>query len=164
VHSLQGDRKAGRLLVAHIVSRNAVHPPGIGDHIFGKATGRGGHHPVAGLDALHVAADRFDFAGTLQTEPRADAADGTVLMAQGDQQIGAVEARGADPDQHLVRLRHRLWQVADIDGFFTQYGGLHDRSSGRTSIEACGIVETKPVSTGLIAHGPRTIRPRAIRP
>src|SRR5262249_34499766 len=43
VHGLQGDRKAGRLLVAHIVSRNAVHTFGIGDHIFGKAARRGSH-------------------------------------------------------------------------------------------------------------------------
>jgi hypothetical protein len=82
-----------------------MHPPGIGDHIFGKAPGRRRHHSIAGLDASDIAADRLDFAGTLQPKPGADAADGTVLMAQGNQKIGPVEARGLHPDQHPVRLR-----------------------------------------------------------
>lgn len=123
----------------------------------------GGHHAVAGPDAWHLAADRLDFAGTLQAEPGADAADTAVLMAQGDQKIGPVEARGPYPDQDLVRLRCRLRQVADFDAFFTQNGGLHDRSSGRTSIEPCGIVETMPVSTVPIARCTGTIRPRTFR-
>jgi hypothetical protein len=83
-----------------------------------KPPGRRGHHPVAGFDALNIAAGRLDFASALQAEPGADAADGTVLMTQSDQKIGPVEARGPHPDQHLVRLCCRLWQVANFDAFF----------------------------------------------
>ncbi len=112
-----------------------MHPSGIGDDIFGKAAGRRRHHPVAGLDALDIAADRFHLAGTFKTKPRADAADGAVLMAGGDQKIGPVQARRPHPDQHLVRLGCRLRQVTDLDAVFTHYRGLHDRSSGRTSTD-----------------------------
>jgi hypothetical protein len=96
-----------------------MHPPGIGDHIFGKAAGRRGHHPVAGLDTPDIAADRLDLAGTLQAEPRADAAEGTVLMTRGNQKIGPVEARGPHSNQYLVRFRCGLRQFAHFDAFFT---------------------------------------------
>jgi hypothetical protein len=69
-----------------------MRPPGIGHDIFGKAAGGRGHNAVPGLDPLHFTADRLDFACALQAEPRADAADAAVLVAQGDEQIRPVEA------------------------------------------------------------------------
>src|SRR5262249_38713448 len=60
VHSLQGDRKASRLLEAHIVPGNTVHAPGVRDNVFGKAAGRRGHDAIAGFDALHLIADSLD--------------------------------------------------------------------------------------------------------
>jgi hypothetical protein len=43
------------------------------------------HHAVAGPDALDLAADRFDLAGTFEPDPRTLAADATVLVAGRDQ-------------------------------------------------------------------------------
>ena len=106
-----------------------MHPPGVGDGIFGKAARRRAHDAVAGLEVLDLAADRLDLAGAFQPDPRADAADAAVLDAGGDQEVGAVEARGAHLDQHLVRLRLGLRQVADLDTFFAENCCFHDDSS-----------------------------------
>ena len=59
-----------------------MHPPGIGDDIFGEAARRRTHDAVAGFDVLHVAADRLDLAGTFKPDARADAADTAVLVSQ----------------------------------------------------------------------------------
>ena len=56
----------------------------VGGDVFGVAAGRRRHHAVAGLEALHRAADRLDLAGAFEPEPRADAADPAVLVAHGD--------------------------------------------------------------------------------
>ena len=99
---------------------------GIGHGVFGKAARRRSHDPVAGLEVFDLAADRLDLAGALQADPRADAADGTMLDARGHQCIGAVEARGADLDQHLIGLWLGLRQVADLDALFAKNCCFHD--------------------------------------
>ena len=62
------------------------------------------------LDELEAAAlaDRLDLAGAFQPDPRTDAADAAVLMAERNQEVGAIEARCPHPDQNLIRLRHGL--------------------------------------------------------
>src|SRR5258708_7583142 len=105
-----------------------MHPAPIGDRIFGVAARRRPHDAVARRDALHVAADRFDLAGTLETEPCPGAADRAVLVAEADQEIGAIEARGAHADQDLVRLGRGLLHVANLDAVLTNDCGFHVRT------------------------------------
>ena len=50
----------------------------------------------------------------------------TVLVAGGDQQVGPIERGGADPDQHLVGLGHRLRHVADLDAGITENRSFHE--------------------------------------
>ena len=107
VHGLQRDRQARRLLVSHVVGRDAMNTARVGDDVLGKAAGRRGQHPVAGFYSVHSTADRFDFAGAFQTEPRAAA-------TRSCQEIGAVEARRARPDHDFVRAGLRLRQVPDF--------------------------------------------------
>src|SRR6202035_304783 len=90
---------------------------------------RRGHDPVAGLEILDLAADGLDFAGTLEPDPRAHAADGTMLDAGGNQRVGAVEARGADLDQNFVWFRLGLRQVTDLNTLFAENCCFHDHSS-----------------------------------
>ena len=102
-----------------------MHAAGVGDRIFGIAAGRGPHHPITGLETGDLAADRFNLARALKTEPGPHAADAAVLMPGGDHQIGAIEARSAHADEHLVRLRIRLWEIADLDPLLAQDCGFH---------------------------------------
>ena len=73
-----------------------MHPAGVGGDKFGKAARRRAHDTVAGFEAmyvsLHLAADSLDLAGAFQAKPGADAADAAMLVARGDDQVGAVEA------------------------------------------------------------------------
>src|SRR5262249_51309149 len=98
---------------------------GVGDGVFGITARRRGHHPVARLEVLHLAPDRFDLARTFEPEPRADAADPAVLLAGRDAEVGAVEARGAHADQDLARRRLRLRHIADFRSILTDDCGFH---------------------------------------
>ena len=110
-----------------------MHPAPIGDGIFGVTAGRRRHHAVAHPDAFHVTADRFDFAGAFESETGPDAADRAVLVAEADQQIGAIEARGAHADQHLGGLGRGLLHVANLNAVLTNDCGFHDRAPVRAN-------------------------------
>src|SRR3984885_14487467 len=129
MHGLQRHRKARCLFVGHVVGGDAMHPPGVGSDKLGEAAWRRAHDAVAGLDALHLGADRLDLAGTFQAKARADAADAAVLVARGDDEIGAVEARGPHPDQNLVRLRLGVRPGAGLAAFLADDGSFHGTSS-----------------------------------
>ena len=102
------------------------------------------------LMSLHFAADRLDLAGTFQPDPGPDAADAAVLMAQRNQEIGAIEARCPDLDQNLVRLRCGLRQIADFDLFFPNNGGSHGSLPGAaSSMPAQDIGRMRASSIGL---------------
>jgi hypothetical protein len=89
--------------------------------------GRRSHDAVARLDARDLAADRRDLAGTFQAQPRPHAADPAVLMTGGNQQIGAIEARCAHPDQDFVGRGHGLGKIAKLDPRLPQNGSFHGR-------------------------------------
>ena len=134
MHGLQRHRKARRLLVGHVVGGDAMNAPGVSSDELGEAARRRAHDTVAGLDALHLGADRLDLAGTFQAKARADAADAAVLVARGDDEIGAVETRGPHPDQDLVRLWLGFRQVADLDALLADDGSFHGGSSNLQSL------------------------------
>jgi hypothetical protein len=85
---------------------------------------------VARLEARHPATDRLHLAGAFQAQPGRHAADPAVLTAGRDHEIGAIEARGAHPDQDFVGGGRGLWQIAKLDPGLSQNGSSHGGSSG----------------------------------
>ena len=105
--------------------RDAEQPAVIGQRVFGKRRAARAHHPVADLDALGVGADFGDLAGPFHAEHGADAAGRAMRVALGHAEVGAVEAVGADADQHLRALRRGLCDIGDFSAVGAVDIGFH---------------------------------------
>src|SRR6185437_4100989 len=125
MHGLERNGQRRRLREGHVVGRDRRDAAPIGHRIFGIGAAARAHDAVAGLEAAHLAADFSDLARPFETGDRAGTAEIAVTVAGRHEQIGAIEAAGADADQDLVGLRPRLRHVADFEALLAQYGGLH---------------------------------------
>src|SRR5262249_45357576 len=95
--------------------------------VLRNAARRRRHDAVARLEAGDLAADRLDLAGAFEPDAGSDAADCAVAMTRCNNEISAVERGGAHADQHLVRLGHRLFRVANFDSSVAEHGCFHLR-------------------------------------
>ena len=128
VHGAERNRKARGLLIAHVVGRDAMDAQKIRHRIFRDTARRRRHHPVARRETGHLRAHRLDFAGTFEPDSGTCAADRAMAVTGCHDEIGPVEGRGADADQHLVRFRGRLLHVPNLDPGIAQNRGLHLKS------------------------------------
>ncbi|MGY4343990.1 hypothetical protein ACVWXM_000454 [Bradyrhizobium sp. GM7.3] len=86
-------------------------PAVIGQRVFGKRRAARAHDAVADLEALGIRSERGDLAGPFHAEHGAGAAGRAMGVALAHAGVGAIEATGADPDQHLRAFR--LW-LSDV--------------------------------------------------
>ena len=64
-------------------------------------------------------------------------------------EVGAVDAGGADADQHLVRPRHRVGPLLDLDPSVPDHRGAHALNLGRPALR------TPLVTVCYLPHGVR---------
>jgi hypothetical protein len=97
----------------------------VGQRIFRERGTSRAHDLVADLDAFRIRAELGNFVRPFHSQHGAGAAGAAMGMALGHAEVGAVEATGADPNQHLRSLRNRLGDVGDFGAVGAVNIGFH---------------------------------------
>src|SRR6202040_3248188 len=95
---------------------------------FAICSAAGAHHLVAGFEAFGLRSRFGDLAGPLHAEHGADAAGAAMRVAFGHTEVGAIEAAGADANQHLRALWRGFWDVGDCGAIGAVDIGFHEHS------------------------------------
>ncbi len=84
------------------------------------------HHAVALGEARRAVAERLDLAGELEAGDVLRAAGRRRVAAAALHHVGAVDAGGADADEHLAGARLRVGMLLDENLAVADRGGAHD--------------------------------------